>query len=183
VDALVGAVADERALDRVAVGPAQVDAVAHPVVEVAVVEHLDAADAAVAGAAQLDAVVEAGDLAVLDDRAGGAVEDDAERRQPVLVAPARRPVAAVGAVAGDGVAGAVEHGAEAQHQAVALARAEVGAEARGARERIAAGARDRAAALAGVDGRRQQQQREQSEDEHDRSWLSENSRSRKARKG
>jgi hypothetical protein len=76
VDALVGAVADERALDRVAVGAAQVDAVSHAMLEVAVVEDLHAGHAAVARVAQLDAVVEAGDLAVLDERAGRVVQED-----------------------------------------------------------------------------------------------------------
>jgi hypothetical protein len=40
VDALVGAVADERALDRVAVRPAEMDAVSDAVLKVAVAEDL-----------------------------------------------------------------------------------------------------------------------------------------------
>jgi hypothetical protein len=104
VDALVGAVAHDAVLHRVVLRAAEMDAVAHVRLEVAVVEGLAADDLAVARVAQQDPVVEAGHLAAAHHATLGAVERDAVGRLVL-------PDGGVGrGRAGDGVAMAVEDG-------------------------------------------------------------------------
>src|SRR5262249_7008573 len=108
--------------------------------EVAVAERLAADHPAGARPAQLDAVVEGGDLAAADEGAARAVEDDADARGARL---------AVAAGAADRVAPAVELRTLAQHEPDAGAGTEVLVEAGGAGERVAALAGLRVAAVGG----------------------------------
>ena len=120
VDPLVRAFSHDAVLHRVVLRAAQVDAVAHASLEVAVVEGLAADDLAVARIAQQDPVVEARDLAAADHGAMGSVE-----LEPVGGVVVGRAGLGVGR-AGHGVPVTVEDGGLAQSEPVTLAGTEIG---------------------------------------------------------